>query len=1124
MKKGLMAMVLAVSILTSGMASAAPIPRTAKNTLGGGNNTIQGKITDESTRKSISEAVVYSIQSRVQGVSNSKGVYQLIVPKTDFFQTLKIMKKGYQTRYASFPVYGNTTYNIILTPKATETDTLTITAGTTIVATTIPNNATGVDYLNLNLTAGTKDDVIVSDMTFYRTGIGAASNFSNVYLYNGEDRLTSGESINSSNNSVTFSNMKLNVPAGKTVMVTLKGDMAGSSANGSENAIQIATAADIISSAAKVTMNGTISGPTMRIGSVSGATVSIAKSGTIPNPTVGAVQAKIAEFELSVTTENVTLQRLALIAKGTISAANDLSNFKLYHDSTLLAEDFIIDSQYLMTFVLGTPYKIERGDSRTFSVYADISSKADAGDEIRVYLDAVADLYAIGEVYGYGAAVTKTAYDGDTDTKDYSSSTLTGEKLTIAFNGPTATTIPVNAKDVVFLKLAFTSQANVEVKQLVLNVAATGTADGLVNGTATANATANFTDIKIADADTGAVLGSSQDLATSGTTYDSSQNLTYTDTWKIDAGQTRNIVVKMDIANVSALNGEQVKVTLNTIGPTGVKNLDSGDFLTADEIVPYADITGNWMTIASPSLNVSLASTPVSNTYVKGTKNVDVVGFVLSAGITDEITVTSLTVAGYIDEDADGDYAAGSESSVSLQNTVNSVTMYDDAGNKLADSKNVGTDGTAVFSNMTFKIPAGGSKKVVLKADQIATTAPQGSTNDAFGFDLTAVMAVKSDGGSVTVTPGFPNGGGTVISPTNDPRVAMTVVSAGSLSITNADNTVSDKTVVAGTDGVLSAKFKTTATHEDFKINELNFEVTNLTRSATNAVEYVYIVYKDATGASKTSSKVALTDGTGSVKLANFSNLDMYVPKDDTTITFEVYIDTNTVTSGATNSGDRIRVSFDATDATDEFEAIGQGSGTTITDSVTSSDADINNANGIALYKSIPTFMANTTKTGCPTNATKPANGTNNIYCFDVTTNSSGPIDIAKLTLPISISGATVNNTYLYDYSDQSTSLATATVKNNMATFTLNTPDAIEAGQTVTYMVKGNLTINSSAWIVTYVQADTNFVPNSTAASVNGNVVWSDRSAANHSTSTTDWTNGYKLSGLPTEPVSMMSL
>lgn len=818
MKKSLLVLVLAASLLASTSAGAAT-PRKASALIRASYNTIRGKITDESTQKPISETVVYSVKSQVQAVSNTKGLYRLIVPKTDTFQVLKIMKKGYQTRYASFPVFGNTTYDIVLTPTTTPVE----------------------------------------------------------------------------------------------------------------------------------------------------------------------------------------------------------------------------------------------------------------------------------------------------------------PEVSISFEGPTSSTLPVNSKDAQFLNLSITSNKDVEVRKLNLTIsstATTGNAGGLINTESTPNA--NYTDIKLVDRDTGEILMGPESLNVTGS--DTTQTLTFDTPWQIENDEARRISFTMDIANNSKLASDQIWVTLEPVSTVdGILDIATGQYVT--DITPESQIRGNTMTIGAPSLSVSLASTPVSDTYVKGTKNVDVLGLMLTAGNADEITVTGLTMAGYIDEDADGDYSAGSENSIYLKNTINSVTIYDDAGNKLADSKNVGTDGTAVFSNMTFKISAGGSKKIVLTVDQIATTAPQGSTNDAFGFDLTSVTAVNSNGNSVTVTPGYPNGGGTVISPTNDPRVAITVAFAGSLTIANADNMMGDKTVVAGTDGLLTARFKATAANEDFMIKKLNFEVANLTRGATTAVEYVYIIYPDKNGTLKTSIKSPLIDGTNGVKLANFNNLDMYVPKDDTTITFEVYIDTNTVVSGATNSGDRIRITFDATDATDEFEAIGQSSGTTIVDSVTSMDADISNGNSIALYKSIPTFLTNTAKSGCPTNSTKPMNGTNNIYCFDVTAYTSGSVDIYKVSLQVSATGfTTVGTLSLYDYADQSTILATTAISNNIATFTMTTPDTVGAGGTVTYMVKGSLTIDSSAQnvvIASRVLDDTSFALNTAAASVSGNVVWSDRSASSHSPTTSDWTNGYKLSGLPTDQVTM---
>ncbi|MBI2464412.1 hypothetical protein HYV57_05645 [Candidatus Peregrinibacteria bacterium] len=991
----------------------------------------------------------------------------------------------------------------------------------------VPKGATAVPFLAVDLKNTGSENVEINGMTFHRIGVGSAWDFNNVYLYNGDERLTSGHLINTDTNEVSFNNIDVTVPAGETFELTLKADISAVAATGNENAFELAGADKINSSAKNINFNGTVIGEYMRISASTVGSIKIAKNGSIPNPHVGQMNVKIAEFQLTAANEDMSVQKIALAVKGNVSASADLSNFKLYQSTTELATDDMVNEDDIMTFSLATPFEIKKGDNRIFYVYADVSAKADPNDTIQIFMEEDTDLVAIGTVYGYGAQVNRNDYDGDQTTDsdgdgsvpDSSNSIIEGGQVTIAFNGPVATDVALNGKDVPFLKLNLSTQTNIEVQKLTLTItaASANTSTPAANLWNSSSMVANFSDIKIIDADSGAWLMGPKELTSTtsvGTGYDISQTLTFTDSWPLAAGKSKNLVVTMDIANQSALSGESIYVTLNPVSTTDGISDTNGHYIT--NIVPSSAIQGNNMTIKMPTLTIGLASSPVSDTFVKGSSNVPAVGFTFTAGTAADVLVTDVVLQGYFDENGDGTYgSAGSDNGKYLKDTVQFVDIYDGSGNKISSvSKNVSNTGSVTFSGLTWTLKAGIIEKLEVRV-QISTTSPQNNTNDRFSFDLSSVTAQKADdGSSITVTPGSPNGGAT-------PSRVITVTSAGTLSIANADNVVTDSKIIAGVNGVLVSKFKATATDEDFMITKLNLQAINLSQASTNDVEYVYFKYPDKNGITVTSPKVLLTGTT--TKLANFTGLSFYAPKDKT-VEFSVYMDTDTIESGATLSGDRIRIDFDATDATDEFEAIGQSSGYSIVDNVTSSDADVSNNNHVALYKTVPTFATNSTSSGCPTNSTKPVSGTNNIYCFDVTADSNGSVDLYKVTLQVAGSSITPGTLSLYDYNDQSTVLATASVSNNMAAFKLSTPDTIGAGGKVTYIVKGSLTIDTNSQnnsISTRVQDDTSFATNAAAASVSGNTVWSDRSASSHSTTTTDWTNGYKLSGLPTDQVSM---
>ena len=111
-------------------------------------------------------------------------------------------------------------------------------SSSTPVAATVPVGATGVDFAKFVFN-GNGSDALLNSLTLKRVGVGAASDFENVYIYQGNDRLTSGRSVGSSSNEVTFTNLGVTVPTAGSVTLTVVADIATGAASGNENAFQI---------------------------------------------------------------------------------------------------------------------------------------------------------------------------------------------------------------------------------------------------------------------------------------------------------------------------------------------------------------------------------------------------------------------------------------------------------------------------------------------------------------------------------------------------------------------------------------------------------------------------------------------------------------------------------------------------------------------------------------------------------------------------------------------------------------------------------------------------------------------------------------------------------------------
>ncbi|MBU0981860.1 S-layer homology domain-containing protein, partial [Patescibacteria group bacterium] len=616
-------------------------------------------------------------------------------------------------------------------------DTLSISGGN------VPKSASAVQMLGLELTANGAD-MTLDSLTVKRSGVGSPSDISNLYFYQGENRVGSGHSISSDTNTATFNQLNVDVAEGDTEWVWIKADFASSATASNQHYISVESSDSMSVTGGEVSGSFPLVGPTFTIGGQTAGTVTVTKNATVANPTIGEEEAEVANFKLAAANENMSLEAIALTVKGTINASG-LQNFQLVQNGVVLATADTINSDDLVTFVLDTPFVIAKGSNKTFSVYAEVTSSADANDTIIVYLGENTDLLAVGGTYGYGAAVTRTSYDYSvTDGTESNNSTVQGGQITIAFNGPSASNFAPNQKDRNFLDLTFTAGRDVEVRQLTFTVAATGS--GLVDAD---DATLNYTDLKLVNADSGATLMGPSELSASGS--DSSQNVTFTDSWYLDTGTSVNAQFQMDVANESTLDTTPsvVTVSMSAVSTTaGIKDTQTGEYIT--DLVPATAITGYAQTAQASALSVAMANEPASTTVVKGTQKALLAGFVFSAGDASDIKITRLdpTVDFTLAEDAtySGTWAndGSTGSTTYARELVQTLYAYAEDGTTLLGTEAVATNGKSTFDGLDITVPAGGTYTVWIRGD-INTTAPADGTYDYIGVDIEATGDVVAE-------------------------------------------------------------------------------------------------------------------------------------------------------------------------------------------------------------------------------------------------------------------------------------------------------------------------------------------------------------------------------------------
>jgi hypothetical protein len=436
-----------------------------------------------------------------------------------------------------------------------------------------------------------------------------------------------------------------------------------------------------------------------------------------------------------------------------------------------------------------------------------------------------------------------------------------------------------------------------------------------------------------------------------GTTDLNQSYYVFQDEFVMTAGQELNLALTCDVANYATLNADTLIASLQ-IGTTypEMKDLNNKTVTNSSSLVPASNITGKTMTASSPSLTVALASTPVSDTFVKGNKDVCFAGFSLTAGDASDVKITEFKVdAG---NDTDGG-AWDSQNYAATKDIVGSAKLME-GGIQIGTLKSMQTSATAAyvtFDNLAYTIPAGETKLVQVCGDVSSSLA----TAKGIAFAILAtgnITAEDEDGNSVGVS-------GTANGVTATPTVRMTISQGGTLTLAADADTPKSDIVVAGSSDVEVAKFKISATDEDFIVKKL--ELTNDT--GTNAdVTSVKISYTNSEGQTETKTGYIVS---GEI---TYSGLDIFVEADNDTVV-TVTANLNTISAGATAASSiNFDIQDDGTDPSN-FEAVAQGSGETYTGtntSLTYTKATVDAAtNALYVYESKPTVsLASTSPAG----------------------------------------------------------------------------------------------------------------------------------------------------------------
>jgi hypothetical protein len=870
---------------------------------------------------------------------------------------------------------------------------------------------------------------------------------------------------------------------------------------------------------------------------------------------LGTTNRLIAAFKFSTgSREGVRVTELTLTQASTNGTATDISNISLYDGSTLIASGSMVGSTVKFGANTigwdssGGLFDMPSSTNKVVQVKADVPSGATASaSRLGLKVNAAADLKADG---------LTSQYDLPSGSVTLGSPTPTGNGHTISSYGtlvvslssttPSAQTYVKGVAGKEFTKINFTAGTGEDILVSALTVYCYEDS-GHTKGNACDSG--DVTNVKLLKSD-GTQLGSTVASPTSSASF--SGSLT------VPAGTTEALTV---VADVPTSGADYAYFTIPGSGTIGDAITSTGVYSTAD-IGETGSATGNLMTIGTGTLTISANSTPADQTVVLSSTGVNYVGFVMTAGTAEDVRITSVKLT----RTSSGTGAMADISNIALYDGTTRLTAY-----KSLASETVTFSASDFLNSLGIDVSKGQQKVIGVYAD-----VPSGATNtqkNSLGIDLAASVTVSGLTSGASIVPTLTGGPGTSTgvnwktSPAATDLYEVTLTTAGSLTLTTNPDTPIIATQAVGAEGqgktaVNFTKLLFTAVYE--------------------AVDIKSIIVIRSGGADGDFSAVKIYDGTtqvgstgylsgGTVTFNFLPGAYVRVPKNATKVLTLVGNLAGIGSTTGASSGDAPKLCVDS-DGTTNYYITAEGAESKGSISVAGT-TDLCGSEQI-FRQSLPTLAASSLPSSLL------SSGTKTLYKWTVSADAIGNIGWKALmfhfsgsihtdattvkTIGADTAQAAPDGIYLITTAAADTKLIdessmkvynTATntqvagawyfrtnIDTNAGTYAIfvaTNEEVISYGTTNTYELRGDLgyggytgdavlvrvpDLASSVATTTYALAfGTANAADSVAsgAAVTKSFAWSDRSAASHAVTTSDWSDDYKV---PSFPLSTLTL
>jgi len=959
----------------------------------------------------------------------------------------------------------------------------------------------------------TATDVKVTSVKMMRKGVSADSTLSNVYLFNGWTRLSDSATVSSGSISWNNSAGLFTIPAGKSVTVATRSDIAAST---SGQTVGLSLDPDDVGFSGSFDSTGTaLVSATHTIASVSNfGTLSFA---TTTNPNSDGAPSpendfRVWENNLTVGNNEAWLYTLRFRNIGSINSA-DLGNWRLYVAGVMKGSAVAKqDADGYVSFDLSAaPVKLNTG-VHAIKVLADVWGGSTR--TVTVGLRSTADAVFMED--DYAQPILVQANSTTFSARDSAAQTLAAGDITFTKKTTSPSGDIIDGASSVSLA-SFEVKASgepmkIESLDLQIDEDDADTTYTLRNG-------AIYVE--------GVQVGSTSAIA-GDTDVSVYTRFTFGSSFMVYPGKPVTMEVKADAFNsdgtddVDASDTIQLQIDAGAVS-SNVLRVTSGSYISR----PAADVEGNVLTVRTGGLTVANNTSYSAQSAVAPKIAYKIGSWTITANTTESVDLTQF----------DLDFSAEASDALASADYSNLYVSYGPTGTETVSSIKTTVSLTSNTWSLNSKLKPGETIYVNAYAN-VATSV----TNDADGDDIiTADLDVD----------GTASSSGTGIDGADFSASAITWYNAGTFT-TSLDGSSPVAKTVAGGQTIEAAKFRYTAVRENYSIDQIQVSVgTAAAAGVINKVELYDGALPLGSAVFGQTSGDAVTNGAALV-----TGLNIQVAAGSyKVITAKLVL--NDIGSGLATSQTNLALALDSTRSTDS-----QG--------VVSTDATDRDGNEIRAYNSIPTFTAVDL-----TNSTLTNGQAIDLYKFTISANSNGSLALKQLSFPVTYSESGDDVAYMESWklykngTDISTNSSAVVVQdedgtsiettgNNLTETDTNVyviwdtgEEVISAGETVTYTLRAtpqafdaNSTVGDEDYFSMYLAGDSTAhngtdicledsgagelweldgqVSSACTAASSGNstynIVWSDISGENHDasieTGSGDWANGYLLLNL----------